>query len=329
MKNELKRLSAQNFETVASGKTILIGEHSVVYGHKALAMALPDIQLKLTLYSGLDSPENKPSSWLTAWTTIENEKEKLLEEKVSSQLMSAFEKSLALVSFPFQRELFIPQKFVIQSQIPLGGGMGGSAAISTCLVRLAQWLSKVTLTPSLEVEFANEVDSLFHGGKASGLDVSAIVANGIIEFQKGTPLKRIHNKCHFWLALLDSGERGETSKMIQIVKEKLNQNPKNIEDLFLQLHNLEGSCREYLETNQIKLFSDSLNKAQFILAQLGVSTAKIDQYVIELKELGALGAKLTGAGGGGLVLGVFNQKPDFLFQKYPSHPIFLTEVKPS
>ena len=47
-----------------------------------------------------------------------------------------------------------------------------------------------------------------------------------------------------------------------------------------------------------------MDEAHALLRELGVSCAKLDDAVAALKRAGALGAKLTGAGGGGAAIGL-------------------------
>lgn len=324
----MKVLSTCDISVTASGKAILIGEHSVVYGHKAIAMALPDIKLTMTLLSG----NNEASNWndKRVWQTTIQGKKVEVEDKIIVLLIKAFEKALSLFRFTGHLSDFAPQKIQIDSQIPLGGGMGGSAAISTCFVRIAAQISAENTNRQVpfehQIQFANEVDSLFHSGKASGLDVSAVASDGIIEFQKDHSPKKINNQCHFWLALVDSGERSETAEMIEKVKNNLSKNKKFVENLFDKLGQLATISSLSLQQGNLNEFTSYLNEAHECLRQIGVSTDKIDEMVGFLKSRGALSAKLTGAGGGGLVLAVFEEKPEFLFTEYPKDAVFISKV---
>ena len=324
MQSNLKQLTTQKIQASASGKTILIGEHSVVYGHKALAAGLPDIKLNISIEEGSSSE----LSWEDSWQTFIFNKPIVMEKKIKGLLFQAFQKALNLIQPHFLLNEYFPQKILIHSQIPLGGGMGGSAAMSTCFVRLASIITGVTLTFEQEIEYANEVDSLFHDGKASGLDVSAVASQGIIEFQRGVPVQKVNHKSHFWLALIDSQERSETALMIQKVRNKLEINPEEIKLIFEKLNELTITCRFSLEKGDLQSVGINLNEAHDCLVALGISTEKIKSIVHLLKQNGALGAKVTGAGGGGLVLGIFSQKPTFLFDIYSPESVYLSYTNP-
>jgi mevalonate kinase len=76
----------------------------------------------------------------------------------------------------------------------------------------------------------------------------------------------------------------------------------------------------------MSFLAEKINQSHLYLQRLGVSTEQLDQIVFQLKQAGALAAKLTGAGGGGLVLGIFQNEPQHLFQFFNKNDIFVTKV---
>jgi mevalonate kinase len=323
-------LSETNISTNAAGKAILIGEHSVVYGYKAIAIALPDVRLQMTLLSPGQSKD--VTSWDNAWQTIVKGKVFEPETHIKSLLVKAFEKALSLCQIPESIHQFTPQRILLESAIPLGGGMGGSAAMSTCFLKIAAQIAlqknkmKKELTLEQQIQHANEIDCLFHFGKASGLDVTTVASDGIIEFSKGCKHKYIQNRKEFWLVLIDSQERGETALMVKGVADKLESNPLETKKLLEKLGNLAEKSVFEITTGNIKALAQNLNFAQTHLHQLGVSTPNIDQIILKLKNAGALAAKLTGAGGGGLVLGLFENNPKQLYTLFDKESLFITRV---
>ncbi|BBH52358.1 mevalonate kinase [Fluviispira sanaruensis] len=323
-------LTQIDLTATASGKAILIGEHSVVYGHKAIALALPDVKLNITLYSPEKSLE--VTEWDNAWYTNVRGNAFIPEERVTKLLNKAFAKALMLCGVTDSLQLHSPQKILIESDIPLGGGMGGSAAISTCLLKIANQIFNLTNKTKLEmsfqqqIQYANEIDCLFHFGKASGLDASTVASNGMIEFTKGELPKYIHNKKEFWLALVDTKERGETANMVKNVAEKLNSQPVQTENALNQLGSLAEKSIVALNTGKLNQLADCLNLAQEYLCEMGVSTEKIENIIKKFKSVGAIAAKLTGAGGGGMVLGLFENYPENLYSCFEKDSLFITRV---
>ncbi len=323
-------LSNINISANAAGKAILIGEHSVVYGHKAIAVALPDVRLQMTLLS----PEQSKgvTTWDNAWQTIVKGKVFEPENHIKSLLVKAFAKALSLCKISENIQQFTPQKILVESTIPLGGGMGGSAAMSTCFLKIAELISlkhnKITkeLTLEQQIQYANEIDCLFHFGKASGLDVTTVASDGIIEFTKGCKHKYIKNGKEFWLALIDSHERTETALMVKGIADRLESRPVETNHSLEKLGDLAKNSVLELIAGNIQSLAKNLDLAQNHLYQLGVSTPKIDQIILKLKNAGALAAKLTGAGGGGLVLGLFECNPKQLYSLFDKESLFITRV---
>lgn len=303
-------LCEQNLSVSVPGKIILIGEHSVVYGHSALAMPFSNARLTLSLHA---EPQK---TWEDAWKIIMQGSPLELSEKFKTLLVQAF--AMALSFFDRNLYQYAPQTLLIESQIPLGGGMGGSAAVSASLVKLCAKLCNRTLSLSQEIECANKIDSLFHSGRASGLDVATILTESLIHFKKDEFLKPIQNNCQFHLVLIDSMERSETSAMIKKVSMKVDNKDTSALQALEALGRLSQECEHHLRVSDLKHFAQCLNEAQSHLNLLGVSTQKINRICQDVKEQGALCAKLTGAGGGGLVLAIFEKKSEFLLKQYPS-----------
>lgn len=300
------------------GKIILIGEHSVVYGHHALATPLTDVRLKLTTF-----PEQR-SSWHSAWQICVRGKAIILTDYFAQLLTQSLE--LAMNAVGKNLTHFEPQSLFIESDIPLGGGMGGSAAVSASLVKLCAKIFNKSLSLQQEIESANQIDSLFHFGRASGLDVTTILANQCIAFQKDRPIQTIKNPSSFFIALVDSCERSETRTMVEKVSRAKETYPEQTEKILQNLGMLAFDSITHLTQGHIEAFTQNLNLAQSLLNDLGVSTPTLNQLCDELRAHGALCAKLTGAGGGGLVLGIFDKNPDFLNNIYGADRVFITKI---
>jgi mevalonate kinase len=291
----------------AAGKVILMGEHAVVYGFPALAMALPDVRLTVEVV--------KPAHSLSHWEqgveiSLGNNP---LEVPLASrrQVVAAFEKAMQAVEPAFVLAHHPVKVLRIQSDIPLGAGMGGSAAMSTAFLRYAleahgeRWASeKVSF-------FANEIDALFHG-KASGLDAAAVSSDGVICFQRGKSIEMVPLAKPFWIFLHDTGERQATSAMVELVARQLEKTPVFVQRLLDNLGELTVRARAHLLQGELAALGHCLNLGHESLCSLGVSTGATDACVEKMRAHGALGAKLTGAGGGGLVLGLFETPPQNL-----------------
>ncbi len=207
-------LSVHGAESFASGKTILLGEHAAVYGFPAVAVPLHDIKISVSIAK--PSPE-KPQSWLQAWRfggagTVAMASDASTLQRLQTCLLRGVE-----FVFGDSLEKFEPQFLDVQTAIPLGAGMGGSAALSVALLRaLLLAAEKRDVSQQRFVQAANHMDGAFHG-LASGLDVAAVSAAGPIVFQKGQASESLSVGREFWLVLVDSGFRSPTIDMVKRV----------------------------------------------------------------------------------------------------------------
>ncbi|MEN9810585.1 MAG: hypothetical protein RLZZ488_2152 [Pseudomonadota bacterium] len=323
-------LAPHGADGTACGKVILIGEHAAVDGHPAIALPLREqsLRVELKLSEQIESnDENICSDWNSCWQLNQSGVVTQIAHAEKIRLTQSLELALKLLTGgSAQLTDFSPQPIVIDSRIPLGAGMGGSAALSAALIRaLAQALG---MTPSAQEVgwLANELDGMFHG-RASGLDAATVVSDSIISFEKSSGSSRIANGQAFWLLLIDTGERTPTRDMVMRVAALRERSPETVAGCFSTLATLAGRCRELIPKGEIVEVASLLTQAHQQLQLLKVSTPALDACVEDLLAAGAVGAKLTGGGGGGLALGLFINRPSIpLSGRWQSAPHFLTFV---
>lgn len=329
----LPPLGAPGLTARASGKTILVGEHAVVYGHPALALALPDVDLEIRLGEPIALPRGEAgaAACLAAWERgVEVSSRGTRPAFPSSQrsrVVEGFERALRAVGACASLSARAPQALVVESRIPLGAGMGGSAAMSTAFVRLALRLRNEEWPAARVAEVANDIDALFHG-KASGLDAAAVSSDGIIHFVRGREPTLVRPAVGFHLVLVDCGERAATSDMVGLVARRLQERAPETRASLDALGLLTQRSREALEAGDLAALGAFLTRAHEHLRDLGVSTPRMDALRDVLLAKGALGAKLTGAGGGGLVLALFARDPASLLGDLRTHgEVFTTYIR--
>ena len=156
------------------GKMILIGEHAVVYGAKAVAMPVygKNITLKVS----------------------ESEKDHIVVGGVdlTTKLIPLLSKTRS------QLGLTEDQYFSVEgiSSLPLGAGLGSSAALAVGLLKGVTKLKNISLTTEELANMANELETIFHGSP-SGLDAAVVAHDTPIIFEKSgdsTSLKKLEYK---------------------------------------------------------------------------------------------------------------------------------------
>ncbi|TVQ92493.1 MAG: mevalonate kinase [Deltaproteobacteria bacterium] len=191
----------------------------------------------------------------------------------------------------------------VTSTLPAGRGLGSSAALAVALVRAAAAARLEALSPHEEWQRVFSIEEHFHG-TPSGIDQAVSARGGLIRYRRGpppqiTPLPSPDLR----FVVLDSGTSGETSVMVRSVAA---QHPSN-EPTLRAIGELVPRAEAAL-TDPAKL-GPLLTHNHHLLRRLGVSTPALDELVQLALDAGAYGAKLSGAGGGGVVLALVDE-PD-------------------
>ncbi len=248
------------------GKLILCGEHAVVHGQPAIAFAS---DLGTTVHvSPCDGPTH----------VIGVDGDPRIDEAARMALGEQ------------------GHEVRLSSTLPLGRGMGSSAAFAVALVRAGATLRGETLSEQEQYERALPIETLFHS-RPSGLDVAISVRGGIVRFTKGNPPVLEPLPCPSWqVVVLDTGKKGDTGKLVDHVT---SQRP-GIDPILARIGALTDEVAAQLD--DVEALGALLDENQRLLAQVGVSSPEIEELCELALAHGAHGAKLTGAGGGGVVM---------------------------
>lgn len=271
----------RSFSIEVPAKWVLTGEHSVLRGREAIAFPYPLMKLTLTYQSTL-------SSNITA-------------NPFQSQIRTLISRASEFLKTPLNIN---EGQIDIHSQIPIGAGLGSSAALCVAMAKFVLW--KAEKNEDQLIELATHLEDLFHG-KSSGMDVSAIAANTLpilysIEKRARliTPLGALPR-----FELYDTGKRGPTKECIQKVKHWQQSMPhlmNHFDDqmgestriAYQALINFSSHPRESEEE-----LAKAMSLAQQCFETWGLVTPELIEQKHELLKQGALGVKLTGAGLGG------------------------------
>jgi mevalonate kinase len=244
----------------------LCGEHAVVYGHPAIAVAV-DRSTRVSL-------TRRPGP--TAVRSVH----------VDHRVRDALCTTLPGEGFAVE----------VVTDLPVGRGMGSSAALAVAVVRAWADLEGEVVSADVVETRALPIERSFHGNP-SGVDVAVSAHGGCLWFQRGEPSIREVLPCPpLPLVVLDSGADRETARMVAAVAARrpgcdadLEAIGRLVREARVCLHDVAALGAVLLENHRR-------------LVALGVSTPELDTLVDLAMAHGATGAKLAGAGGGGVVL---------------------------
>lgn len=260
----------------APGKLILLGEHAVVFGQTALAAALP---------FGVTVEAFPAESGGIRWSGSEVPKNDLRVEA-----------SLALLA----RETGVEHaELRVTSELPVGGGLGSSAAfaVAVCRAFAPQWDDSEVNRISLLSE------RLFHG-TPSGVDNAVCTAGGIITFRRGEPpyIERLRVSRKLPIVIGLTGRTRQTSTNVLSLRQRVEAEPERWMPVVERLGALaEGGAKELI-SGAFESIGARMDEAHSLLSSASLSSPELDEIVRAAKSAGALGAKLTGAGGGGAAI---------------------------
>jgi mevalonate kinase len=270
---------------IGLGKVILLGEHAVVYGYPALAAAL-DRGVKI---DAVPTPAGGPLRIdVPSWNL-----------KLTADDEHSFARGLCAIADAV--ELGRPPLSLIgDAQIPPGAGLGASAAFAVAISRALLAHLKKSTDAAAVTAAANASEDVMHG-KASGVDVALAIHGGIGVFRKSTGLKKISIQ-PLRVIVGPSGAPRSTAAMVERVAQATNG---SVDDTRLrELGSLTDSGTASLLAGNLEALGRDMNRAHELLGGLGVSTPLLDALCDVARKLGAYGAKLTGAGGGGSVIAI-------------------------
>ena len=182
----------------------------------------------------------------------------------------------------------------IEGSLPLGRGLGSSAALSVAILRAKARMNNKPLSNEQLQNDSLDLERIFHGNP-SGIDNAVAAEKGVFLYTKAGGPSRIEIP-NTNVVILDSMEQGNTKAMVEGVASQLKANRPHLTKL--------GEITEAALTciDDTQALGKLMNIAHKHLQAIGVSNTKLDDLVDFSIANGALGAKLSGAGGGGVVV---------------------------
>lgn len=281
-----------DFSCKSFGKWILAGEHSVLRGVPALVFPIRSRNLELNYSKGPQSLElqlvgdHGKDLQLLVWGVLEKacELKKISRADLKGTLL-------------------------LESSIPVGAGMGASAALCVAVTR---WLGFLGYVDESEYyEFARSLENLFHG-ESSGVDIAVALSGEGLRFVRNGEKKPLTAtwKPHWYISY--SGKRGVTVDAVNKVKDLILKNPDLGEKLDLQMAKAVEIAEQALMLDSqagFAVLAEAIELAGQCFEQWGLNDGEPRAHIEWLRKNGAMAVKPTGSGGGGYVLSLWKNEP--------------------
>jgi len=292
-------------EATAPGKIILFGEHSVVYRGPAILLAV-DRRASVVASRRDDKRIYIDSDDLGFSGYFDNGEYTAVTGKIwRGRNMSALEVAARRVMAHLGVESGINLK--VRSMIPIAVGLGSSAAVCVATTAAVGELFDGNLSKEKISELSFEGEKVIHGNP-SGADNSIATYGGIMRYERGVGLKRLKLDAPLPFVIGNTRKKRSTRNMVEGVKELRDMNPEVVDPIIYTMAGLSQTGLDALLRRDIGKLGDLMNINHGLLTSIGVSTQELDDLVYAARREGALGAKLTGAGGGGCMIALAEEE---------------------
>jgi mevalonate kinase len=286
-------MSVNDFTEVVHGKWILSGEHSVLRGQPALVFPVTQKHLKFQCELSEDpfevkfSCENANEYPLLFWGLIEEALKKL--NKTRSDLKG---------------------KMSVDSHLPIGTGLGASAALC---VGVSKYFYQLGWVEQEELyEFARSLEDLFHG-ESSGVDIAVALQGQPLKFLRAGDRSQVNINWQPKWAISYCGQRGVTADCVKKVQGFIAENPEQGAALDEQMGEAvalaQAALCDHGEEDGFAKLKKSISMANDCFQRWGLISDSLKQHRNQLKGAGAVATKPTGSGGGGFVLSLWDKQP--------------------
>ncbi|WP_266076765.1 mevalonate kinase [Haladaptatus caseinilyticus] len=288
----------------APGKVYLFGEHAVVYGEPAVPCAI-ERRATVSVESRSDDRLRVDAEDLSLdGFTIEygRNTDETPDVDVSESLIRAATGYIDASVEQVRDATGRPSAgfdITIESDIPLGAGLGSSAAVTVAAIDAATRELDVSLSSDELADRAYRAELAVQDGEASRADTFCSATGGAVRVE-GDDCRAIEAP-ELPIVVGFDGGAGDTGKLVAGVR-ALRDRYEFAGDTVESIGEIVRQGERALAEGSVEELGKLMNFNHGLLEALGVSSRSLDNMVWAARDAGALGAKLTGAGGGGCIV---------------------------
>lgn len=294
----------------APGKAILFGEHAVVFGKPAIAVAVKR-HTHITITPRTDQKIYVEAAGLgvTGYLDLEEEAINTPTTKFETGLLKYVLKALKTIQEKTKNR--ISSLYVaVKIDMPVGSGLGSSAAVTVATLAAAARYYGLELTLEEVAKLSHQVE-LEVQGAASPIDTILSTYGGAIYLSPDAEsVVKLPIDMDLPLVIGHTRRESNTGKLVLGVRRRRDKYPQIIDPVLESIAEVTEEARSVLQEGDKERLGELMNINQGLLDALGVNTDGLSLMVYLARENGALGSKITGAGGGGSIIAYCPGKMD-------------------
>jgi mevalonate kinase len=275
----------------APGKIILFGEHAVVYGMAAIGGA---IDLRAIVHV-----QDDPGSVLVRAEdlTLRGFSFDLTTGRIQSAQAAHATRYISAVLREFDAK---DMQISIKSGLPLAAGLGSSASIVVAAVAAVSQHQGHSLSRKEIAEISYRLEKKVQQGMGSPMDTALATYGGYLQIaQDIRPL----DLPSLNMVVGYTGTPHDTKSEVEKVQNLRKRYSDLVGPVFQAIGSISQRAIPLIKEENMAELGELMNINHGLLASLGVSSRELEELVYAARGAGgALGAKLTGAGGGGCMI---------------------------
>ena len=273
------------------GKTILFGEHFVVYG-------LPGVACGFAQKTTATVEDSKRFEF------IDNRPETPgYKIKKKDEIQRQLDALMKYFKIDVEKN---PVRIVLSVDLSCASGVGASAALAASIVRALSQHLKLNLNDE-QINDAAYLAEEAGSGTPSGIDNTCAVYGGFITFRKNlsggkNDITQIKVKNPIEIVMASSGITQTTKEVVADVRRLKGENPEQYQRIFKDYERIFNQGLQAIKNADYKKLGALMDENQKLLAEMTLTCPQVDEIIKTAKKAGAYGAKLTGTGRGGSVI---------------------------
>ena len=266
----------------APGKIYLFGEHAVVYGQSAICCAI-DIRTRVQA----EICDSIVIESVLGRTGIDHD--------IHPYVSRVIEK---MQDYTGTRGI----KIKVDSRLPVGSGLGSSAAVTVAAIQALSHLFECNLQLEEIATIGHEIEKEVQGN-ASPTDTYVSTMGGIAMI----PQRRKLQALDCTIVVGNTGRFSSTRELVASVARLKREFPNVIDPILADIGTMSQIAEEYVSKKDYATIGKLMNVNHGLLDAIGVGSAELSALVYAARNNGAFAAKITGAGGGGCMVALADE----------------------